>query len=311
MYERAGQALAKQALEPEWEARFEATSYGFRPGRGCHDAIQAIFDEIKQKAKFVLDADIKGCFDHISHPALLNKLATYPAMRRAIRAWLKAGVMEAGVFEPTEAGTPQGGVLSPVLANIALHGMEAAVQKAYRRKEGIPSIIGYADDFVILHPTREGVEKARQLVEQWLGGIGLELKREKTRVVQTLHSLEGQPAGFEFLGMLVRQYTVGKSHTARNPHGESLGFKTLIKPSKTAIKRQVRELERVVDQHQMMSQEPLIGKLNPIVSGWCTYYRTVVAKDSSSSCDNWFYSKLRRWAQRRHPNKTAGWVSRK
>jgi RNA-directed DNA polymerase len=119
MRDRAYQAEASQALEPEWEARFEANSYGFRPGRGCHDAIEAIFIEICAKAKYVLDADIKGCFDGISHHSLLNKLATYPAMRQAIRAWLKAGMMEAGVFSPTEKGTPQGGVISPLLANIA------------------------------------------------------------------------------------------------------------------------------------------------------------------------------------------------
>src|SRR5215469_2393116 len=170
--DRAYQALVKQALEPEWEARFEANSYGFRPGRGCHDAIGAIFNEIHSKDKYVLDADIKGCFDHISHQALLSKLATYPALRQTIRAWLKAGVMEAGTFSPTEEGTPQGGVISPLLANIALHGMETAMQKAYTVKEGKPTLIRYADDFVVLHSALAGVEKAKGVMEAWLQDIG-------------------------------------------------------------------------------------------------------------------------------------------
>ena len=148
MFDRACQALAKQALEPEWEARFEATSYGFRPGRSQHDAIGAIFLEIRYKAKYVLDADIKGCFDHLAHQALLDKLATYPAMRRTVKGWLKAGVMEGVEVSPTEEGAPQGGVLSPLLANVALYGMEEAVHQAFKVREGKPSLIRYADDFV-------------------------------------------------------------------------------------------------------------------------------------------------------------------
>ena len=136
MRDRAYQALAKQAMEPEWEARFENDSYGFRPGRSCHDAIGAIFTEIVQKSKYVLDADIKGCFDNISHQALLDKLGTYPAMRQAVKSWLKAGCVDKEVFAETEQGTPQGGVVSPLLANIALHGMEKAIQEAYTARKG-------------------------------------------------------------------------------------------------------------------------------------------------------------------------------
>jgi RNA-directed DNA polymerase len=147
LYDRASQALAKLALEPEWEAHFEPNSYGFRPGRGCHDAIGAIFEAIKQKDKYVLDADIQGCFDHIDQTVLLNKLSTYPAMRRSIRAWLKAGVLEGCDFSPSNEGTPQGGVVSPLLANIALTGLEETLLKAYTRQEGKPALIRYADDF--------------------------------------------------------------------------------------------------------------------------------------------------------------------
>ena len=145
---RALQALAKGALEPEWEACFEANSYGFRPGRSCQDAITAIWIIINHKAKYVLDADLKGCFDNINHEALLRKLNAYPALSRIIRGWLKAGAIDNGVFEETTSGTPQGGVISPLLANIALHGMETTILEAYRWKEGKPNFVRYADDFV-------------------------------------------------------------------------------------------------------------------------------------------------------------------
>ena len=206
MYDRACQALAKAALEPQWEALFEANSYGFRPGRGAHDAIGALFSNIHSKSKYVLDADIKGCFDNINHEALLGKLRAYPAMRRLVKGWLKAGVMEALELSPTETGTPQGGVVSPLLANIALYGMEEALISAYigesktpSAQRGAPQLIRYADDFVVLHEKAEEVSKAQQLIATWLQGIGLELKPSKTRFSHTLEKYQGN-VGFDFLG---------------------------------------------------------------------------------------------------------------
>ncbi len=310
MSDRASQALAKLALEPEWEARFEPNSYGFRPGRGCHDAIEAIFGEICQKDKYVLDADIQGCFDHIDQTVLLNKLTNYPAMRRSIRAWLKAGVLEGGEFSPSTEGTPQGGVVSPLLANIALTGMEEAHLKAYTHREGKPALIRYADDFCVLHPTEAGVKKARKIVEDWLKGIGLALSPKKTKITHTLAVHEGH-VGFDFLGQHVQQYPVGKTHSGKDGHGKPLGFKTLITPSKDACKQHTRALATVIHKHQTAPQDALIGQLNPIVSGWTNYHRTVVAKQAFNRCDDRLYSLLRRWARRRHTNKTPGWVSRK
>ena len=165
MKDRATQALVKLALEPEWEARFEPNSYGFRPGRSCQDAIEAIFRAIKCKPKFVLDADIAKCFDRIDHKRLLEKLNTYPTLQRQIRAWLKAGVMDGKKLFTTSEGTPQGGVISPLLANIALHGMEERIKQfantidmqrsngtqiGKRNKRKSLNLIRYADDFVIL-----------------------------------------------------------------------------------------------------------------------------------------------------------------
>jgi RNA-directed DNA polymerase len=158
MYDRALQALVKLALEPECEARFEPNSYGFRPGRSCHDAIGAIFNAIRFKAKYVLDADIAKCFDRINHGELLRKLNTFPTFRRQIKSWLKSGVMDGKQMFPTSEGTPQGGVISPLLANIALHGMEERIKQVAETLPGKKahnceslSLIRYADDFVILH----------------------------------------------------------------------------------------------------------------------------------------------------------------
>ena len=230
MLDRAHQCLVKLALEPEWEARFEANSYGFRPGRSVHDAIAAIFNIISKQPKYVLDADIANCFNNINHTVLLEKLHTFPAMRRVIKAWLKAGVLEEGVFTPTEAGTPQGGPLSPLLANVALHGMEQAIQAEYPwkgRDKPKPKLVRYADDLVVLFPTLEGIEKARTVLEQWLAAIGLELKPSKTRLVHTLTSLNEEPPGFNFLGFEIRQHPVGKYRSGKH-NGRLLGFKTII-----------------------------------------------------------------------------------
>jgi len=310
MVERARQHLAKLALEPAWEARFEPNSYGFRPGRSCHDAIEAIFNAIKQKEKYALDADLKGAFDNINHQKLLDKLKTYPAMKRTIQAWLKAGAIDKGAFEETRSGTPQGGTISPLLMNVALHGMETAVMEAFRTKEGKPQLVRYADDLVVFHATEEGVKRARAVLETWLADIGLELKPSKTKITHTLTPYEGN-VGFDFLGFAVRQFPVGKTHTGKNTYGKPLGFKTIISPSKEAIKRHMEEIGEKIRKLRSASQEQLIGALNPIIRGWANYYRTVVAAKTFSLCDHLTYQQLRRWAYRRHPTKGRQWVVRK
>ncbi len=218
--------------------------------------------------------------------------------------------MEAGVFNPTEQGTPQGGVISPLLANIALHGMETAIQTAFRWIEGRPHLIRYADDFVILHPDKVGVEKAQRVIETCLQGIGLELKPSKTRITHTLES-DQETTGFDFLGTTVRQFRVGKTRSSRDAQGRPLGFKTLTKPSQEAVKRHVAELGRIVRAFQAAPQEALIGALNPGIVGWANYHRTSAAKSTYARCDYLLYNMLRRWALRRHPNKRVRWVMNK
>ncbi len=310
MRDRALQALVKLALEPEWEARFEPNSYGFRPGRSAHDAIGAIYNCINQRAKWVLDADIEKCFDRIDHERLLAKVGTMPLFRRLLKGWLRAGVMEGEVFQPVAAGTPQGGVISPLLANIALHGMETLIQTHFRQRRLSPTrlspkatLIRYADDFVVLHEDRAVIEVCQQLLADWLAPLGLAMKPAKTRVVHTLHHSPEHPAGFDFLGMTVRQFPVGRTHSGKSPRGIPLGYKTLIKPSRTAQQRHDRRLHEIVYRQRGSPQAALIRELNPVIRGWCTYYAGVVAKDVFSRLDYNLHHKLRRWATRRHSGK--------
>src|SRR4051794_7381421 len=215
--DRTCQALVKLVLEPEWEAKFEPNSYGFRPGRGCHDALEAIFTSINKQPKFVLDADIAKCFDRINHQALLRKLHTLKTIRQSIKAWLKAGVMDGPTLFPTEQGTPQGGAISPLLANIALHGLETTLMEALnhtkkQRKQGRLRVVRYADDFVVLHRDLSVIQAAQDIAATWLHVMGLELKPSKTTITHTLTPYAGQ-VGFDFLGFEIRQYRVGKTHS--------------------------------------------------------------------------------------------------
>jgi RNA-directed DNA polymerase len=299
MQNRAEQALAKLALEPEWEAQFEPNSYGFRPGRSAHDAIEAFSNAIRRQPKYVLDADIAACFDNISHTALLAKLHTFPLMRRAIRAWMKAGVMESDKLFPTTAGSPQGGVISPLLANIALHGLETAVAEAHPQAK----VIRYADDLVVLHRDLEVVEEARETVAQWLADMGLELN--KTTITHTLIEHRGH-VGLDFLGFHIRQHRVGKTHS-----GKTIDHKTIIKPSAAAIRRHYQALKEKIDANQTATQAHLVKQLNPVIRGWTNYFATVSSSKTFAGLSYLTYQKLQRWARRRHPQKSRHWVSRK
>ncbi len=318
LHDRASQALVKLALEPEWEWHFEPNSYGFRPGRAAHDAREALLHAVCYKAKYVLDADIAKCFDTINHDALLAKLNTFPMLRRVIRGWLKAGVMEGPELFPTEKGTPQGGVASPLLANIALHGLEtdirASFPKSVRRnrikiQEWQPLVIRYADDFVLLHQERGVVEEAQQRITTWLSTLGLELKPSKTCITHTLVPTDEGHVGFDFLGWHVRQHPVGKYHTGRNTHGHPLGFKTLITPSKEAQKRHQETLGSVIRRGRTAKQAVLILQLNRIIRGWVNYHATSVSARVFHRMQRQLFRKLWSWARRRHPKKSARWVA--
>jgi RNA-directed DNA polymerase len=309
MVERAQQALVKMALEPAWEALFEPNSYGFRPGRSCQDAIGAIFVSIKAKPKFVFDADVKGAFDNIRHEALLQKLQTYPQIRRIIKGWLKAGVMEGLEFSPTKSGTPQGGVISPLLMNVALHDMEKAITEG-KYKCGKPALIRYADDFVILHADKGELQAAAEKAEAWLKGMGLCLHPTKTRVTHTLDPSEGN-VGFDFLGFSIRQYHVGKTHTGKNSQGKPLGYKTLIMPSKAAMKKHTQEIKHLLRKLTSAPQENVIQSLNPIIRGWTNYYKGWVCTHAFSACEYNTFRQLAQWEGKRHPKKAKKWLRKR
>src|SRR4028118_236269 len=307
MKDRALQALVKLVLEPEWEARFEPNSYGFRAGRSCHDAIEAIYASIHCKSKFVLDADIAKCFDRIDHEALLNKLNTFPTLRRQIRAWLKAGVMDNMQYFDTSEGTPQGGVISPLLANIALHGMEERIKEfadtlptrggfGKRDNRKALSLIRYADDFVILHEDITVVKRCKEIISEWLKGIGLELKPSKTRLAHTLNPCEQEQPGFNFLGFNIRQFPVGKYQTGKSSRGNRLlGFKTIITPSKEKLKIHYDTIAEVIEAHKTAPQAAVISRINSIIRGWAKYYSTVISNEAYSGLDNLIYLKLIAW----------------
>jgi RNA-directed DNA polymerase len=296
--DRAMQARVKNALEPEWEARFESRSYGFRPGRGCHDAVEAIFGVAARKnAKrlWVLDADLSAAFDRIDHPRLMAALGGFPG-RGLIREWLKAGVVEEGRFDPTEEGTPQGGVISPLLMNVALHGMETAAgcrywgaqAKSYEPKAapGTPILIRYADDFVALCHSESEAQQVKERLARWLEPRGLRFNEDKTRIVH-------MAGGFDFLGFNVRRYD----------------GKLLIKPSADAVKR-IRETLRTEVKGQYGSNAAGVHRaLSPIIRGWSAYYRTVVSSKVFSSLDHYMWDLTWEWARRNHPRKPRIWVA--
>lgn len=291
--DRVQQARAKNALEPEWEARFEPRSYGFRPGRGCHDAIGAIYNALRGRATrgWVLDADLAGAFDRIDHDHLLGLLGSFPA-RDMIRAWLKAGVMEQGRFAPTEEGTPQGGVISPLLLNVALHGMEQAVGVRYWGRTAAPRspvLVRYADDLVVICHTREQAEQAKTRLEAWLAPRGLCFNEDKTNI---LHVTDG----FSFLGFDVRRFPLKR------------GNKLFITPSREAVKRFRKRLADEFRSLRGQNAKAVIGRLNPIIRGWAAYYRGAVSSKIFTSLDHYLWQLAYRWARRTHSNKPWHWI---
>jgi RNA-directed DNA polymerase len=290
---RAMQALWKLALDPIAETLADPNSYGFRPRRSTADAIGQCFNTLakRKSAEWILEGNIRGCFDNISHAWLLNNI---PMEKTLLRKWLKAGHIDKGTLFATQAGTPQGGIISPVLANWTLDGLEAAVHAsvgptARASARNKIHVVRYADDFMVTGISKEVLEnQVRPAVVQFLTVRGLELSEEKTRIT---HISEG----FDFLSQNVRKYS----------------GKLLIKPARKSIKALMDKVREVVQGSKAATQEALIAKLNPIIRGWAMYHRHVVAKSCFSSVDRQIWQLLRQWAVRRHPTKSAGWIKHK
>ena len=285
--DRVAQAIVKNILEPEWEAVFEANSYGFRPGRSCHDAIEQCFNKFRNSNagghKWVLDADIQGFFDKIAHETIINLISLVPS-GELIKGWLKAGFIDKGQYNPTKTGTPQGGVISPLLANIGLHGLETFI-KQINPKLGI---IRYADDFVVTSKDKESLEVALIQIQQWLSQRGLKISAEKTRTV----NIED---GFNFLGFNLRQYN----------------GKLLIKPQKEKVLAFCKKIGQVLSNMKANTQEVIIKRLNPLLRGFANYYKGVISKETFQYINYRVWQYLWRWATRRHPNKGKRWVKDK
>lgn len=299
MRDRAMQALHLLALEPVSETTADPNSYGFRPERATADAREQGFNALA-KAKspqWILEADIKGCFDNISHEWLLENT---PLDRKVLREWLKAGVIYNGEFTETETGTPQGGIISPTLANLALDNLEKMLNQNFKRQQyqengvrklKVPKVnfIRYADDFIITGDSKELLEnEVKPLVESFLKERGLELSPEKTKVT---HIEEG----FNFLGWNFRKY-------------ES---KLLIKPSKESVKNILEKVKGIFNRNKTAKPENVIHLLNPIIKGWANYHKGTVAKEAFSYIDYQIWNKTWQWASRRHPNKGKKWIKEK
>ena len=325
MIDRCKQALVKLALEPEWETKFEAHSYGYRPGRGAHDAIAALLVAIERQPAYVFDADIEGAFEHVNQAVVLEKLQTFPALRQAISAWLTAGVVDGTTYLASETGIAQGGVLSPLLMNVALHGMEAVVSgtESTGANRQRPLLVRYADDFVIVHPVLKDVQQAARRVRQWLARMGLHLHEEKTRFAHTLTPYEGQ-TGFDFLGFHIQQCreteernmqrSAGGRHSLAPlvqrfaPQEQTSGVKTIVSPAQDASKRHLTAIEQRLQQLQTAPQARVITELNPLIIGWAAYYNGVVPTTTMNRYDQLLEQRLLQWAEKRHPGKSRDWL---
>jgi RNA-directed DNA polymerase len=295
MKDRAMQALYLQALAPVAETTADKNSYGFRPERSTADAIEQCFKALGkgQSAAWVLEGDIKGCFDNISHDWMLRNI---PMDTTMLQKWLKAGYMEKRTLFPTEAGTPQGGIISPTLANLVLDGLETLLKQRFpvKRIEGMPiqpkiNLIRYADDFIITGATKDVLEKeVRPLVEQFLRERGLQLSPEKTCITHI-------DQGFDFLGQHLRKFD----------------GTLLVKPSKKNTHAFLEKVRGIIDANKSVSQESLIRQLNPVIRGWVNYHRHIVAAKAFHRVDHVVWQQLWSWARRRHPEKSALWVRKR
>jgi RNA-directed DNA polymerase len=297
MKDRAQQALYLLALAPVGETTADKNSYGFRQQRSCADAIEQCFKALRSaNTQCILEGDIKSCFDKISHEWLL---AHVPMDRVILQKWLKSGYMEKHVLHESMDGTPQGGIISPALANCTLDGLERLLQEKYPAGKRLKSLGGekpcvnlvrYADDFVITSKSKELLEgEIKPLVEQFLQERGLELSPTKTVITHVEH-------GFDFLGQNVRRYPNGK---------------LLIKPSKKNVGTFLEGIRRTIKAAQGVSAADLIDTLNPMVRGWANYHRHVVSKRTFERVDHTLFSSLWQWARRRHPNKSPRWFKPK
>jgi RNA-directed DNA polymerase len=295
MRDRAMQALYAFTLAPIAETRADPNSYGFRYGRCCADALAQCHVALSRStcSPWILEADIKSCFDEISHQWLLENI---PVDAKMLAQWLAAGFLDKGRLYPSLAGTPQGGIVSPVLMNMTLDGLERTAKRSVPwyiagtgRRTGV-NVIRYADDFVITGKTKELLEsKVLPAVRSFLAQRGLRLSSEKTRIVR-------MEQGFDFLGQNVRRYRNGK---------------VLVRPTRKAVQRLQEAVRRIVNAHQGDETWQMIRRLNQIIRGWANYHRHACSSRIFEVFDSWLFWEIKRWLHRRHPNKGRRWIMKR
>src|SRR6202453_3876143 len=291
MTDRAMQALYLLGLDPVAESQADGHSYGFRRERRCADALTQTHIVLSHQhgPQWILEGDIKACFDRISHPWLIDHI---PMDKEVLRKWLKAGFLEKHVLFATTEGTPQGGIVSPALANRALDGLQSALERRFsdtRRKRagGKVHLVRYADDFIITGTSRVLLQtEVQPLVEHFLRERGLELSHEKTRITHI-------EDGFDFLGQTIRRHRSGK---------------ILIKPSKRSVKTFLAKIQETIDNSGSMTAGDMIRRLNQQIKGWTMYHRFAVSKRIFAVVDDRIFGKLRRWCRRRHRKKSWKWI---
>jgi RNA-directed DNA polymerase len=287
MHDRAEQSLEQMGLDPVSECTADSHSYGFRKKRSIHDAIGACYNALRRRgsAQWILEGDIKGCFDFIDHNWLLRHI---PTRKKKLRQWLKSGYLERSMFNPTKEGTPQGGIISPTLANMVLDGIESLLSRIFNRKEKI-HFVRYADDFIITGDSKELLaERVQPLIEKFLRKRGLSLSAEKTRISHIND-------GFDFLGFNIRKYK----------------DKLLIKPASSSISKIKSKIRELIKVNKTIKTVNLIRLLNPILRGWGNNYRHVVSKATFGKIDHEIWKMTWQWAKRRHPKKMLKWIKSK
>lgn len=284
---RAMQALYSLALEPIAESIADKNAYGFRPLRSTADAIEQCFKSLARKssAKFILEGDIRACFDTISHHWLLKNT---PMDKEMLGKWLAAGYIDKGKLNSTKLGTPQGGIISPMLLTVTLSGLEKAVKEISKPRDKI-NVCVYADDFIITGVSKEILENnIKPVVENFLSERGLTLSQEKTHIA---HINEG----FDFLSMNIRKYN----------------NKLIIKPAKSSVKDFLDDIREIIKHNVTTKTEDIIRLLNPKIRGWVNYYAHVCAKETFGEIDHHIFTALWRWSKKRHPNKSLKWIKAK
>ncbi|WP_331346897.1 group II intron reverse transcriptase/maturase [Cellvibrio sp. UBA7661] len=302
MLDRAMQALYLQGLEPVVESTSDPKSYGFRPDRSTADAMVELFHLLAPQTApvWILEGDIKGFFDNINHEWLCRNV---PMNKTILNKWLKAGVIDKHQFAETKAGTPQGGIISPCLANATLNGLENQLKAYFAQSIGMSKskrlglqVVRYADDFVITAYSKELLEsEVKPWVEEFLSVRGVQLSKEKTRITHI-------NAGFDFLGWNFRKYV------PKSPYRKA---KLFIKPSKKNAQAFYRKVAAIINNSGALTQDALIGQLNPVLRGWAEYHSPVVAKQTFGKLEYLIFWRIWRWAKRRHPNKSIEWVRKR